>query len=216
MASFRGGLAHRVFARHLADGPISEDELEQVCREEIGSSMNPKLGSLGLRPSQLRSVIKEVGDLYDRFKILSGEGFRVSEAFIEIDPTPDLTLRGSIDAVFDDPSGIRLVDWKTGGLYEVEAQLSFYAMLWSLDTGELPDRVEAVSISSGERIGSVPSRESVLETARATADIVAEIRAAFSASTPHLERLAGPWCRYCALLDGCGEGAAAVRVSDAG
>ena len=216
MASFRGGLAHRVFARHLADGLIPGDEFEQVCREEIGSSMNPKLGSLGLRPSQLRGVIKEVGDLYDRFKVLSSEGFRVSESFIEIDPTPDLTLRGSIDAIFDDPTGVRLVDWKTGGLYEVEEQLGFYAMLWTLDTGELPERVEAVSISSGERIGSVPTRESVVETAWATAELVGEIRAAFSAATPQLERLAGPWCRYCALLHECSEGAAAVRVSDAG
>lgn len=215
-ASFRGGLAHRVFARHLGAGPIAPAEFDRVCKEEIGSSMNPKLGSLGLRPSQLRGVIKEVGDLYDRFKALSSEGFRSSEASIEVEPAAGLTLRGSIDAVFDDPPGVRLVDWKTGGLYEAEEQLGFYAMLWALDKGALPTRVEAVSIGSGERVGSEPSRESVMRTAQATADMVGEIRAAFAADRIRLERLAGPWCRFCALVDECSEGAAAVRVSDAG
>lgn len=178
--------------------------------------MNPKLGSLGLRPSQLRGVIKEVGDLYDRFKVLSGEGFRASEAYIELEPASGITLRGSIDAVFDDPEGVRLVDWKTGGLYETEEQLRFYAMLWALETGVLPRRVEAVSIASGERIESVPTRDSVVTTTESTADLVGRIRAAFATEIPRLERTAGPWCRFCALLDECGEGAAAVKVGDAG
>jgi hypothetical protein len=178
--------------------------------------MNPKLGSLGLRPSQLRGVIKEVGDLYDRFKVLSVDGFRASEAYIELEPASGVTLRGSIDAVFDDPGGVRLVDWKTGGLYETEEQLGFYAMLWALDAGALPRRVEAVSITSGERIESVPTRDSVATTAEATAELIGRIRAAFAAETPRLERIAGPWCRFCALLNECDEGAAAVKVGDAG
>lgn len=45
--SFRGGLAHRVLARHLTRGPIPPDRLEQACREEIGAAMNPKLANLG-------------------------------------------------------------------------------------------------------------------------------------------------------------------------
>ena len=215
-AAFRGGLAHRVFARHLTHGSIAPDHIDQVCREEIGSSMNPKLGSLGLRPSQLRSVIREVGDLYDRFKTLSGEGFRAAEAAIEVDPVPDLTLRGSVDAVFDDSPGVRLVDWKTGGLYEAEQQLGFYAMLWVLDKGELPARVEAVSVSSGERSGFVPTTASVMATAEETAQLVRQVRAVFAADTAWLERSAGPWCRYCPLLDECDEGAAAVKVGNAG
>lgn len=215
-ASFRGGLAHRVFARHLSDGPIPPGDFDQVCRQEIGSGMNPKLGSLGLRPSQLRGVIKEVGDLYDRFKALSAEGYRSSEAFIEVEPAAGLTLRGSIDAIFEDPVGVRLVDWKTGGLYEVEEQLGFYSMLWALDTGSLPGRVEAVSIGSGERVTSVPSPDSVAKTAQATADLARCVRETFAAGGSRLDRFAGPWCRFCALLDECGEGAAAARVADAG
>lgn len=215
-ASFKGGLAHRVFARHLSQGPIGIDEFDQVCKEEIGSAMNPKLGSLGLRPSQLSGVIKEVGDLYQRFKILSSDGFRETELLVEVEAAEDLTLRGSIDAVFDDEAGVRLVDWKTGGLYEVEQQLDFYAMLWALDKGTLPTRVEAVSIGSGERVGSTPSDETVASTAATTAELVRQIRNAFAAGSDHLDRYAGPWCRYCALLDGCAEGAAAVNVVGSG
>src|SRR4030042_1340987 len=47
---FVGGLAHRLFARHLSVGPISEGGFAMACREEIGAAMNPKLGALGLRP----------------------------------------------------------------------------------------------------------------------------------------------------------------------
>jgi hypothetical protein len=215
-ASFKGGLAHRIFARHLNDGVIGSSAFEKVCRQEIGSGMNPKLGALGLKPSQLSGVIKEVGDLYDRFKALSGAGFRASEVFVEVEPAADLKLRGSIDAVFDDEDGVRLIDWKTGGLYEVEQQLGFYAMLWAMDRGELPSRVEAVSIGSGERITAVPDLGGVRSTAAAVASMVGEVRRTFATGADQLERVGGPWCRFCAQLDSCSEGAAAVRVADAG
>lgn len=214
-ASFKGGLAHRVFARHLSGGEIGAEELGQVCREEIGSSMNPKLEALGLKPSQLKGVISEVGELYQRFKTMSTEGFRASEVQLEVAPAEDLTLRGSIDAVFED-GGVRLVDWKTGGLYEVERQLDFYSLLWALDRNELPSRVEAVSIASGERVVATPSLTSVSATAEEAAQLASELRAAFDDGRHQLARFAGPWCRYCALLDECDEGGAAARVSNAG
>ncbi len=216
-AAFRGGLAHRVFARHLSGGAIAESDFDRVCKQEIGQGMNAKVGALGLKPSQLNAVIKEVGDLYGRFKTLSSDGFRVSEVFVEVAPTDDLTLRGSIDAVFDDAGGVvRLVDWKTGGLYEVEQQLAFYAMLWTMDTGAIPGRVEAVSIGSGERIIAQPSLSDIEETAAGVVDLVRIVRQAFAAGHDEIDRIAGPWCRFCALLDQCDEGAAAVRVGDAG
>lgn len=212
VVSFRGGLAHRLFARHLGQGPISTENIEQACREEIGAALNPKLGALGLRPSQLATVIREAGDLYRRFKDLSTEGFRAAEVFIELEPAAGVTLRGSIDAIFDEPGGVRLVDWKTGGLYETEQQLGFYALLWTLEQGELPTRVEAVSVGSGERIESSPSMVSVTETAEDVARLVDTMRRAFSRADQHLERTAGPWCMFCPLLDSCSEGAAAVRI----
>ncbi len=215
-ASFKGGLAHRIFARHLSAGAIADEDFSQVCREEIGAAMNPKLGSLGLKPSQLGTVIQEVGDLYRRFKALSAEGFRSAEVLLEVEPAPDLTLRGSIDAVFADELGPRLVDWKTGGLYEVEMQLGFYSLLWTLGHGALPGRVEAVSIGSGERVTAVPSADSVAAVAIEVADLASELRRAFATGSDQLIRRAGPWCRYCAQLDGCAEGAAAVRVGEAG
>jgi len=179
--------------------------------------MNAKIGALGLRPSQLNAVIKEVGDLYERFKALSSDGFRVSEVLVEVEPGPDLRLRGSIDAVFDDEDGVvRLVDWKTGGLYEVEQQLGFYAMLWAMDTGVLPGRLEAISIGSGERITTEPTRTVIEATAASVADLVRTVRRAFEEDRDQIGRTAGPWCRYCPLLDVCDEGAAAVRVGNAG
>lgn len=215
-AAFKGGLAHRVFARHLSSGSISDADFDRVCKEEIGAGLNPKLGALGLRPSQLGAIIKEVGDLYQRFKALSAQGFRVAEVFVELEPAVGLKLRGSIDAVFDDPDGVRLVDWKTGGLYETEQQLGFYSMLWAMDTGELPAHVEAVSIGSGERVTETPTLAALSATAVEVADLVGVLRRAFSDGQHQIERIAGPWCRYCPQLDGCDEGSAAVKVADAG
>lgn len=215
-ASFKGGLAHRIFARHLTQGDIGSADFEQACRQEIGAGMNPKLGALGLKPSQLTAVIREVGDLYDRFKALSTEGIRATEVFVEAEPARDVTLRGSIDAVYDDPDGVRLIDWKTGGLYEVEDQLGFYAMLWALDTGKLPARVEAVSIGSGERVTAEPDLGEIQLVANRVGAMVDSMRAAFTAGQDQLERVGGPWCRFCPQLDSCSEGAAAVRVADSG
>jgi len=212
VVSFKGGLAHRVFARHLGRGPIPDAELQQACREEIGAGLNPKLNAIGLRPSQLAVVIREVGDLYQRFKALSSEGFQASEVYIEVEPQSGVRLKGSIDAVFDDTDGVRLVDWKTGGLYETEQQLGFYAMLWTLDRDEVPVRVEAVSVGSGERLGYAPTESTVNQTAAEVAAMVNELRRSFSHGIEHLERIAGPWCSYCPLLDSCPEGAAAVRI----
>jgi hypothetical protein len=210
--SFRGGLAHRIFARHLSDGPIADDRIEQVCREEIGKSLNPKIAALGLKPSELRGVISEVGELYERFKRLSVEGFQAAEVFLEVDATEGVTLRGAIDAVFDDPeSGTRLIDWKTGAVTGAEHQLAFYALLWALKHGELPGALEAVSVATGERLASVPTVSEAESTARAVADLVSALRTAFAAGDD-LERRGGGWCRYCPLLDGCDEGAAAVAV----
>ena len=169
-----------------------------------------------MRPSQLQATIREVGDLYERFKVLSAEGFDAAEVLVEIKPDEDLTLRGSIDAIFTGPDGVRLVDWKTGGLFEAEQQLGFYAMLWALDTGILLARVEAVSIGSGERLSAVPTEDDIGATAAEVADLVRKIRSAFAARADQLDRIAGPWCRYCALLASCSEGSAAVQIADAG
>jgi hypothetical protein len=215
-ASFKGSLAHRVFARHLTKGAIVPADFDRVCKEEIGSGMNPKLTSLGLRPSQLSAMIREVGDLYDKFKVLSGEGFRDSEVFLEVEPQPDLILRGSIDAVFDEEDDVRLVDWKTGGLYETDQQLGFYAMLWALDRGRLPRTVEAVSIGSGERLRAHPTEGEITTIARNVANLVADVRAAFALDRSRIERVAGPWCRFCVQLNVCDEGMAAVKISGAG
>jgi len=58
--AFVGNLAHRIFSRHLSSGPIAPGDFEQACREEIGnSSLNFKMGELGLKPSTLAPVIIE-------------------------------------------------------------------------------------------------------------------------------------------------------------
>jgi hypothetical protein len=176
--------------------------------------MIAKLGSLGLKPSQLGVVIEEVGSLYERFKQLGTEGYLGSEVALEVEPAPGVLLRGSIDAVFDDgAAGTRLVDWKTGGLGDPAPQLAFYAMLWAMERGEVPGRVEAVSVGSGERTEEVPSTAGVQATATRVATVVTELRTTW-AGDGRFARVAGPWCRWCPLLEECPEGQAATTILD--
>ena len=176
--------------------------------------MNAKLTSLGLKPSQLGAIIEEVGGLYERFKQLGADGYRGSEVALEVEPAPGVLLKGSVDAVFDDgAAGTRLVDWKTGGLGDTGPQLSFYALLWAMERGEVPGRVEAVSVGSGERTEEVPSSAGIQRTASRVATVVSELRTTWAAAR-EFARTAGPWCRWCPLLDECAEGQAARSILD--
>jgi len=211
---FAGQLAHRIFARHLSSGPIEGGEaFSQACREEIGSGMNMKVGSLGLKPSQLRGVIDETSALYDRFKALHFEGFSGAEVSLESSPAAGVVLKGSIDAVFDEDAGWRLVDWKTGGIYEdAKYQLDFYALLWVLDKGDPPGKVEAVSVKTGERRDAVVTERTLDEVAHSVAAMVDTLRTAWQEES-ELERHGGPWCRFCPVLSECTEGMAAVKTA---
>lgn len=213
-AAFSGMLAHRIFARHLTAGPIETADFSAACREEIGQGMNPKLVALQLRPSELRGVIAEVGTLYQRFQMISTEGCRSVETQLDVAVSPDVTLRGRIDAVFDDDRGVRLVDWKTGALGGVQDQLAFYALLWSLEFGEPPAVVEAASVSSGERYEQVPALSTLAATAERVAAMIVDLRAGF-ADEGLVSRVGGPGCHYCALRGECTEGRAAIRVLSA-
>lgn len=203
-----------MFARHLTTGEIAGDGFEQACREEIGSGqLNYKVGSLGMKPSELAGVIREVGDLYTRFKRLPHEGFSAAEVFIEAEPEPGVLLRGSIDAVFE-TSGTRLVDWKTGQLGQSREQLLFYALLWALDRNELPATIEAVSVGTGERWDIIPAPDEVEATAAQVGSLVGAIRESTSSGAT-LPKQAGSWCRYCPILEGCSEGTAAADLFNA-
>ena len=211
-ASFRGGLAHRLFARHLNDGPIASADFEQVCREEIGSStLNHKLASLKLKPSELARVIAEAQALYERFTSFPSDGFDGAEIFIEHDAGGDVEIIGSIDARFNDADGVRLVDWKTGDLGDPMPQLRFYALLWALEKGSLPAVVEAVSIKTGERLMEQPTVDVALETAEGVRRLVNAIRQGWKSQT-QLARHGGPACRFCPLLESCDEGRSAAAV----
>jgi hypothetical protein len=217
VASFRGSLAHRIFARHLVSGPIPDGDLPRVCREEIGAPdghLNMKLGPLELnRPSRLAPVLAEVSDLYSRFKRFPTDGFRAAEVNLEADVGGGVVLRGRIDAIFENESGKpSIVDWKTGSwLGDVEPQLAFYALVWALQRGVLPVSAEAVSVQTGERAGIQPNINQAEQTAREVGKMVDTLRAAFAAGED-LERRAGPHCRWCPLLEACAEGAAAIEI----
>ena len=217
VASFKGSLAHRIFARHLTSGPIPDADLPQVCREEIGAPdghLNMKLAALDLsRPSRLAPVLAEVGDLYARFKRFPSDGFRSAEVNLEVNVGGDVTLRGRVDAIFEDQDGrASIVDWKTGSwLEDVEPQLAFYSLVWALEHGVLPIGAEAVSVQTGERTGITPTVDQADRTAREVAAMVDTLRAAFSTGED-LERRAGPHCRWCPLLEGCTEGVAAMEI----
>ncbi len=213
VGAFRGGLAHRLFARHLESGAIPSEDFEQACKEEIGrSSLNHKMASLGLKGAELDRVFEVVRSLYDRFASLSTEGFSRAEVELEAEPAPGVQLSGSVDAVFERSDGEHLVDWKTGGLGEVVAQLSFYSLLWWYVYGQLPASAEAVSIGTGERTSERPTHEKASETIREVADMVMMLRTAW-ASGDALPRHGGPWCVGCARLPGCVEGQAAMRIA---
>jgi hypothetical protein len=211
---FRGSLAHLIFARHLNEGPIPDQEFTTACRKAIGSELNPKLDALQInKPSTLAPIVAQVGDLYARFQQFPTDGFRAAEVTIEKDVGGAVVIRGRVDAVFDDPDwGDRIVDWKTGAdLDDVTDQLEFYGMAWTVEHGRMPGRVEAVSVPTGERVGIEPTAELVAETAGRVAEMVGRLREALTAQQD-LERLGGPWCRFCPLLDGCREGKAAVAL----
>ncbi len=211
-AAFSGGLAHRLFARHLGGDPIESQDLGQVCRSEIGgSNLNFKLGTLGLKPSELGNVIEEVGAIYERFKKMPVDGFLGAEVALMVEPAHNVTLVGSVDAVFIDDQGVRLVDWKTGELGEVVDQLRFYALLWALEKEELPRMVEAVSVRTGERMTEVPDCGTVATTATQVADMVEQLRAAWEMGRG-IERRGGPWCKFCGILESCAEGRAATTL----
>ncbi|MBT8216018.1 MAG: PD-(D/E)XK nuclease family protein [Acidimicrobiia bacterium] len=211
--AFVGGLAHRIFARHLQDGPIGADQFNQVCREEIGSApaLNFRMGELGLKPSQLSGIVSETQALYDRFVRFPTEGFRGAEVSVEVEPQPDVVLQGRVDAVFDEDGRPRLVDWKTGRIFEADDQLGFYALLWVLDRTELPVAVEAVSVKTGERHRTEPSEADLQALVTRIAAMVTALRAGWD-SGEAFARVGGPWCTYCPLLDGCSEGRAAATV----
>lgn len=210
VAGFKGGLAHQLFARHLKSGPIPAESLAQVCREEIGASnLNHKLGPLGLKPSDLERVIGEVGALYDRFRQFPTDGFEGAEVSLEVNPSDGVVLVGTVDAVFADERGVRLVDWKTGELGDVTDQLGFYALLWSMEHESMPISVEAVSVRTGERRSSEPGEASVTATAQRVAEMIDALRAAWK-ERRDIDRVGGPWCRYCGLLESCDEGRSAA------
>lgn len=211
--AFLGSLAHAVFSRHLNEGPIAEDDFVQTCREEIGNSnLNHKQAALRLKPSEISATIEEVRALYHRFVKLPSEGFEGSEVSLDAEPSPGVELVGKVDAVYlDETERHRLVDWKTGEVGEPEDQLLFYALLWALVKGALPAAVEAVSVRTGERFRSEPGTDDLRRVVSELATLIRVIRDSWSSGVV-LERRAGPWCRYCPILDDCAEGKSAEAL----
>ncbi|HJQ95162.1 MAG TPA: PD-(D/E)XK nuclease family protein [Acidimicrobiia bacterium] len=204
-ASFRGGLAHGLIARHLQSGPI--DNPEQAAREVIGSTaLNNKIAAAGLnRPSLLAPVISEASDLYRRFSKLPVHEFERAEVGLLYEVADGVTLIGQVDAVF---AGPLLRDWKTGPLGDSLEQLLFYALVWCLQEKTLP-RVEAISLQTGESMTGAPSVSELAAVASRVADLVNFVR-----RTVEAERRAGPWCRFCPLWEECPEGQAASAINN--
>ncbi len=211
--TFTGALCHRLFARHLRTGPIPPELIPQVCREEIGAALNPKMAAAGVAsPGRLRPVIEEAERIYRRFTTLTADGFEAAEVDLEVVPADGVTMVGRVDAVFRPGDGVVLVDWKTGELGDdVDIQLGFYALLWALDRGELPAAVEAVSVRTGERIRRRPTVGDLTDMARDVSAMAGTLREIWeSGGSPSVRP--GPWCVHCPVLRDCAEGSAAVRL----
>jgi len=210
--AFRGSLAHKVFARHLEDGEIEPEMFEQACREMAGGHLGEQMASLHLKPSEFRSLVAEVRSMYERFKALPTQGFTAAEEPFEIDGGTGVTIRGRIDAVFSERGGSRIVDWKTGSfLGDAEPQLEFYAMAWMMVHDEIPVAIEASSLATGENVRRVPTQASVDRTTQEVSDMITALRRAMDSGSD-LNRLAGPYCSWCPLLDDCEEGASALDL----
>jgi RecB family exonuclease len=210
--AFRGSLAHKIFAKHLEEGEIEAEAFDQVCRETVGEHLGGQMADLHMKPSEFKALVAEVRSTYERFKTLPTDGFVAAEAPFELDGGGGITIRGRIDAVFSDPDGTRIVDWKTGSyLGDAEPQLDFYAMAWVLEHDEMPAATEASSLATGENVHRVPTPESVDRTTHDVAEMVTTLRAAVESGSD-LERLAGPYCRWCPLLEDCDEGASALAL----
>lgn len=208
MPAFKGSLAHRLFARHLTEGPI--DDVAAASRQEIGSGrLNMKMQTLGIgKPSVLAPIIAEVGEMYARFKLLPTDGFRAAEVTLEAELEAGVTLVGTVDAIFDDEGGTRIVDWKTGGhIDHDDGQLDFYCHAWAQQHGELPSVAEAVSVKTGERSAIEPTMERAIATGASIVEMVNALRGAFQ-RPDGLDRTGGPYCRWCPLLETCAEGQA--------
>ncbi|MGI9585591.1 MAG: RecB family exonuclease [Acidimicrobiia bacterium] len=213
IAMFRGSLAHRIFARHLTDGPIADAELDAVCRSETGAHLNAQMSDVGLtKPSDFGVIVEQVREMYDRFRGIPTDGFDGAEVTIEHEVADDITLKGRVDAVFNDADGVRIVDWKTGSyLGSTKVQLDFYALAWTFATGATPSRTEAVSLSTGEKLVYEPTEGDLVETEGRLAAMIQELRAAM-VSGAELARTGGPHCAWCPLLDTCDEGQSAAAV----
>jgi RecB family exonuclease len=213
-ASFKGSLAHRIFARHLQSGPIETGEFELVCRSEAGANLGEAMASLHMKPSEFRAVVAEISDLYEQFDAIPLDGFIEAEAPLEVEPAPGVRLRGRVDAVFGEESTdrVRIVDWKTGvDISGSGPQLDFYAMAWAEVHGSRPAVLEALSIRTGEKVVRTPAEIDLDRVRDEVVSMIGELRAAIETGVD-LERIAGPYCRWCPLLDDCPEGSTAMRI----
>lgn len=200
IGTFRGLLAHRIFARHYREGKISVVDFTQACREEIGkSNLNWKIRDLGLTPRDVNGVILVVSDLYRRF-LTAARNYPIrpenTEIHVEAALTDEITLVGRIDAEHNGT----LIDWKTGELGDnVSDQLRFYALVWWLTRG-MPLSVEAVSVATGEKHAEWVDHKTLIDTELDVIEMVADLTTATGPETP------GPYCQWCPILDGCKPG----------
>jgi hypothetical protein len=203
--SFKGLLAHRIFAHHLNTGPISPSQFTRTCRTEIGSSnLNYKVRQLALKPSQITRTIAEIADLYRRFTQINPHG--QPEVHLEYQLTEAVTLIGTIDCAQDADPHVRLIDWKTGELGDAADQLAFYALVYWLARSQMPMQVEAVSVSTGERYEAWVDRGGLDRSLLEVTEMVADLTTGAVAPTP------GPWCRWCPILTDCEPGQRTVAT----
>ena len=207
--TFRGLLAHRIFAHHLNHGPIPPDNYIQVARSEIGGSqLNYIIRDLGLKPSQVRLEIDRSQHLYDVWQTLPLHryGYTGIEESFTVPLNPGAELVGRVDAVTR--TG-QIIDWKTGSLDNAEPQLAFDLLAWTLagrtEPGITPSAA-AIAIPTGEvlTVTYTPTLAAKL------ADDLAQLIADLTGPTPPPR--GGPWCRYCPIHQTCPEGAATLEL----
>lgn len=208
LSQFLGSLSHRLFARDLKEEPLDTHNFTQYCREEIGrGKLNREMNELKLKPRNLETHFADLAEQHRKFQSFPIKRDQVEEVeyTLRSTPAPDVILQGRVDAVFRDESGVRIIDWKTGRLNQVENQLAFYALLWALEYEEVPKSVEGRALS-GETYIAHPTVRELQELAADISGAVSELRRILAAEDEAGEMRGGNWCRYCTLLPDCPEG----------
>lgn len=110
-------------------------------------------------------------------------------------------IKGRYDAVFENESGVEIVDFKTSSVKTQEkaddrtaksSQLAMYALAWEKTSGKIPETVKLYFIETGLQGSFEPTEKSISKTVSEIEKATAGIRSRDFGATPKYDK-----CPYC-------------------